>query len=90
MDTTRFESLKKAWGRWSTWALWDSDDITDTDIIEKNVKALNPNVVFIDLNASRDISDGYWRNFHLDYKACRNLRDMLNEPSWRGAPSRGL
>ncbi|MDR1863263.1 MAG: hypothetical protein LBQ67_05005, partial [Treponema sp.] len=85
MTEKHFEEIRTRYGKWASWAVWDEQDITDTACIEEHIGSLRPGVIFIGLNASRDISQKDWLNFHTNHKADRNLRSLLNAAPWKGS-----
>lgn len=80
----RLNEIGERYGEYSSWAIWDRDDIRDTSLIEQNCHELRTDVVMVGLNVSADISGKWWTNFH----AGRNdpkLRLAFNESRFRGA-----
>ena len=76
--------IGEKYGEYSSWAIWNPDDIRDTSLIEQNSHELRTDVVMVGLNVSADISGRWWTNFH----AGRNdpkLRMAFNESRFRGA-----
>jgi len=64
MDKSTYENVRKKYGRYASWAIWnqDEDQIADTEIIERNVKALHSRVVMVGLNISAALARD-WANF---------------------------
>lgn len=58
---SKFEEIKKIYGRFSTWAIWDENNESDTEIIENNIDKLHTNWIIIGLNISKPV--GVWGNF---------------------------
>ncbi len=54
-------NLKKKYGNYASWALWNENDEKDTNIIEENIGMLNSRFVGIALNISKPVSN--WSNF---------------------------
>lgn len=80
----KLNHIGELYGQYSSWAIWDADDIRDTSIIERNNDDLRTDVVMVGLNISADISGRWWTNFH----AGRNdpkLRLAFNTSRLRGA-----
>ena len=72
------------YGEYSSWAIWNPDDIRDTSLISQNRDELKTDVVMVGLNISADISGQWWTNFH----AGRNdpkLRLAFNDSRFRGS-----
>lgn len=59
-----YEKLKKEYGSYSSWAIWNEYDQEDTNVIEKNVEKLNTRYVFVGLNVSKKLKSPSWSNFH--------------------------
>lgn len=80
----KFKAIGERYGEYSSWAIWNPDDILDTSVIDENCHELRTDVVMVGLNVSADISGRWWTNFH----AGRNdpkLRLAFNESRFRGA-----
>src|SRR5690554_5340017 len=52
---SKFEEIKKIYGRFSTWAIWDENNESDTEIIENNIDKLHTNWIIIGLNISKPV-----------------------------------
>lgn len=59
-----YESLKKKYGPYSSWAIWDENDTEDTSIIDKKQELLNPRYIFLGLNIASPLRNSTWANFH--------------------------
>jgi hypothetical protein len=91
----RFDLIKKNWGKIASWAVWEGpydrsklnvDDLTLFED-EKILNILNPEVILVGLNISRDDLKGKpaFANFHSDYKYAQEykLRYVLyGTPFW--------
>ncbi len=51
----KFDDIKKKYGNFSTWAIWNFKDEKDTSIIEQNLSKLHTNWVIIGLNISQPV-----------------------------------
>jgi hypothetical protein len=83
MDRRAFEELEKKYAQHASWAIWDSNDLEDTNVIRQNLADLKTSVVMVALNISRALS-GQWRNFHSRDHA-RKLMYAFNQSPYRGA-----
>jgi len=69
-----YQKLKKKWGMYSSWAVWNEDDQKDTSVIDNNFACLNTKVVFVGLNISKPLKTVPWSNFRTgrhDWKLMR-------------------
>jgi hypothetical protein len=88
---TSFEAVRKEFGRWSTWAIWNKEQskIDDTSVIEQafktNFSLFRPGIIFIGLNVSKDVSARDWLNFHTRNRSDYNLRQLLIDTPYSGA-----
>jgi len=57
----KIEQIKKKYGRFSTWAIWNDNNESDTEIIEQNIPLLHTKWVLIGLNMSKPVK--VWGNF---------------------------
>ena len=82
-----YNIMKRKYAKVSSWAIWDENDYTDTNIIERSLSELNPSNIFIGLNASIDASNGYWRAFHYRHRGGSDYKLMqsYNNSVYRGA-----
>ena len=86
--------MQAQYGRWSSWAVWaeaaskPKSNISDLGIFSQTdiLRFLNPEVVFVGLNISRDAINTTWGNFHdasprgMDFK----MRHALQGTEWWG------
>lgn len=79
-----YEELKNKYGSYSSWAIWNEKDQKDTTVIDKNLKELNTNYVFIGLNISRLLDTPAWSNFH-GGKHDRKLMFACNNSKLKGS-----
>ena len=79
LDT--YNILKSKYGKYASWAIWREEDYADASIIENSISELNPNIVFVGLNASRDVTDGVWRAFHCKHQGGSDWKLMAIDPS---------
>lgn len=97
----RFDAVKANWGAYSSWAVWKrigpgdapKKDVGDLSILDPDqnpalLESLNPNIVFLGLNAaSRPIASEPWVNFH-DSRSVANdfkIRFALQDTPYSGA-----
>ncbi len=104
MSNKYFLQLEKEFGKYGSWALWDKDGKIEPFVQIKNsvrfIKdSINPNIVFMGLNASRDLKKEIdWANYHSDLKpkkgrtwkkaSCRRLAEIIQQKEFfpfRGA-----
>jgi hypothetical protein len=82
--------LKKEFGKYGSWALWDEDGGIENIINDKKfISLIKPNIIFMGLNASRDLREDIdWVNFHFQKNKkklswrrehCSKLADVLSE-----------
>ena len=99
MDIEKFEFIKKKYGHCASWAVWKEQGETamsnmgDLNILDPQqnpnlLSQLKPDIVFVGLNTSRDISDtSPFSNFHPNYPYARdyNTRFALKDTElWGG------
>lgn len=84
-----FEKLKKNYGKYSSWTLWDKDTgssmnwANDTNLLEK----LKSDFVFVALNFSGTKDSAKimaWENFHSNDSNIKKLRLALNDTKFQG------
>jgi len=75
----KFDFIKEKYGCYASWAVWADADkdkpksnmgdlsILDPEINENLLSELNPNVVFVALNISKDVIEFPLSNYHSDY-----------------------
>lgn len=86
MEKATFDSIKKNFGRYSSFAIWKKGDIDNLEIIEKEIGCLHGKVIFVAYNASGEIKD--FQNFHKTRKGGRDswLASTIGEhPFLRGS-----
>jgi len=57
----KFELIKKIYGQFSSWAIWNVNNEADTEIIEQNISLLHTKWILIGLNISKPVK--VWGNF---------------------------
>lgn len=62
MKKARFLELTKKYGKYGSWAIWDSKSIESTEIISKRYKILHSKYIFVALNKSFPSKEA-WQNF---------------------------
>ena len=79
MDIQKLKELAKKYGRWSSWAIWNENNLDDTSIISQQVDKLHTNYVIVALNMSKELSIE-WSNFHACKRGCHDgkLRSAFN------------
>jgi hypothetical protein len=87
MDRARYLRLRRKYGDYSSWAIWNHEDEADATVIESHIEELNANHVFIAYNSSR--KEGYlraepWANFR-GWKHDRKLKYACNDTDLRGS-----
>lgn len=79
-----YDNLKSKYGAYSSWSIWDPENLNNNEIIDNYISELHPSYVLIALNKSIDINLYYWKNFH-DYTHARKLAYACNETLLRGS-----
>lgn len=94
----KFNYIKNKYGHCASWAIWASEgetpksNIGDLTVLdpEKNsnlLSLLDPNVVFVGLNISRDAIKNPLENFHSSYHAATDYKirfALKDSPYWGG------
>ena len=94
----KFNYIKDKYGQCASWAIWASEgespksnigDLTVRDPEENSnlLPQLNPNIVFVGLNISRDAIKTPLANFHSSYHAAIDYKiryAFKNSPYWGG------
>ena len=87
MDFEKFNFIKQKYGHVASWAIWKEvgetpkSNMGDLNVLDPQqnpnlLSQLNPDVVFVGLNTSRDISDEkHFRNFHPTGNRARYAQD---------------
>lgn len=57
----KYLNIKNKYGKFASWAIWNSENESNTEIIEQNINKLHCNWVIIGLNISKPV--GVWGNF---------------------------
>ncbi|MDO8512411.1 MAG: hypothetical protein Q7S57_04005 [bacterium] len=83
-DVNKYNDLTSKYGAYSSWAVWNSEKPSDTEIIDKNIDQLHSKYVLLGLNISRPLTDKPWSNFH-DNSHARKLRYACNDTKLRGS-----
>ena len=80
----KYELLKKEFGRYASWACWDSNDI---NILPDDHTPKKPQYMFVGLNASQAEDGRIWGNFHYRHRGGKdgNLRDAIMGTEFEGA-----
>jgi len=61
ISETKFIEIRERFGEFATWAIWNSENESDTKIIEQNIDELHTKWVLIGLNISKPVK--VWGNF---------------------------
>lgn len=61
INKDKFFEIKEKYGTFTTWAVWNSENESDTKIIEDNISELHSNWILIGLNISKPVK--VWGNF---------------------------
>ena len=94
IDAATYKKMQDQYGLWGSWAVWaeaastPKSNISDLNIFNQAdiLQSLNPEVVFVGLNISRDAIKSIWGNFHdanprgTDFK----MRYALRGTEWWG------
>lgn len=81
-----FDQVKKDFGSYSSFALWDENDLNNFHIIEQNVELLHGKVIFIAYNAANPIRE--FENFHHRRRGGRDTwlaNSIGKDPHLKGA-----
>lgn len=80
-----YKILTSKYGSYSSWAIWNYKNSTDTAIIDHNFEQLHSRFVLLGLNFSRPLIKAIkWSNFH-DNSHARKLRYACNDTKLRGS-----
>lgn len=79
-----YNKLKVKYGVFSSWAIWDYQNESDTSVISNNFEQLHSDYVFLGLNISATLKSESWVNFH-GGKHDRKLKYACNDTDLRGA-----
>lgn len=81
-----FETIRRKYSKYSSFAIWDDNDLKNVSIIKKNIDILNPNIIIVGFNASGVIKKEFG-NFHCKHRGGRDgwLREVFNHGPIRGA-----
>ncbi len=82
ISKSKFEEIKKSYGTFSTWAIWNDNNEADTEIIEQNISLLHTKWVLIGLNISKPVK--VWGNFR-GGKHDRKLKAAFGNTNISGA-----
>lgn len=78
-----YKNLKQKYGGYSSWTIWNEEDVHDTSIIDRSFHELNSKFVILGLNISGVLSEKSWTNFH-DNTHSRKIRYSCNHTELRG------
>lgn len=99
LDAARFDLIRKNHGRYASWAVWappvgnlKSSNIGNLDVLDPGInprllEVLNPHVVMVGLNTSRQVPNEPFRNFHDGGRYAKDfkLRFLFQETAYWGA-----
>ena len=75
-----FLELKRKFRKFGSWALWDKDKNYDFDFEDSLEFQIKPHIVFIGLNASKELADKKdWANYHFGSWHYQKLADVILE-----------
>jgi len=80
-----YDNLKRKYGGYSSWAIWDEKNPKDPSIIESSLDTLNSRYVFLGLNISKELSDTPWQNFHGGRHDRKLMKLVSRSPHLRGS-----
>jgi hypothetical protein len=86
MKKDLFSKVKNTYGEYSSFALWNEDNIDDLSVIEKSIKNLHGRVIFVGYNASAQVRK--FQNFHFSHRGGRDLwlaKSIGKQQSLRGS-----
>jgi hypothetical protein len=83
MEFDQYVKIKQRFGRYANWAIWNDQDIKNTEIIEESISELNAKFVTLGLNISKPF-DSDWVNFRIG-KHDRKLKALFNKSPARGS-----
>jgi len=79
-----YNTLASKYGSYASWAIWDYEKSTDTEIINRNFEQLHSKFVLLGLNISRPLTSKPWANFH-DNSHARKIKYACNDTLLRGS-----
>ena len=70
---------------YSSFALWDEENITNTQVIADNIRKLKNNYVVLGLNGTRMMRK--YENYHCKFRGCRDsfLKLLFNNSNYCGS-----
>ncbi|MGZ4951553.1 MAG: hypothetical protein ACXV5K_11055 [Halobacteriota archaeon] len=86
MNEEQYNELSGRYGYWSSWAIWNHKDATDTGVITLCRKELNARYVLLAYNMSIELPRDRppWRNFH-GWMHYRKVMYACNDTELRGS-----
>ena len=97
ITSKQFNYIKKKHGKYASWAIWADQEgekaksnieelrVLDPAINKDLLSQLNPNVIFVGLNKSRNGNKKRFSNFHSSHANDYNIRFAFkNSPYWGG------
>ena len=72
-----YMNLKQKYGGYSSWAIWNKEDLCDTEVISRSIKELNSNYVLLALNKSIDIDLYCWKNLWFQQKLNMEIKVLV-------------
>lgn len=86
MNKKIYEKIKRKYGRWASFAVWDKSDIENLEPIHNSVSQLKNSVIILGLNASRKAKKDFG-SFHYKHGGGRDdfLMEAFNHSPFRGA-----
>ena len=65
-----FAKVKDLYGMYSSFAIWNEENINDLNVIDNNIECLHGRVIFVAYNASAQIQN--FQNFHFVHRGGRD------------------
>jgi hypothetical protein len=80
----KYKKLSKKFSDTASWAVWNDEQPSDTDVITNEKEMLRDDIVMLSLFPPRWSAESEWGNFHGD-KAGQKLMHLFSSSSYRGA-----
>lgn len=86
MNKKIFDKIRKNYGAYSSFAIWNENNIDDLSFIEKSMERLHGRLIFVAYNASAQINK--FQNFHFSHRGGRDswlAKSIGKQPHLRGS-----
>jgi len=80
-----YKKLVSQYGPFSSWAIWNSEDQSDSSIIDQYYEQLHSKFILLGLNISQPLAKGNWSNFHDGPSNVRKLKYACTDNELRGS-----